>query len=208
MSADLDSLVGSGTAAESSSLSSALGVLTPETFDARLAKKTTTNVPTNPAVSYVAAVSLIEAITNTSRQNSEKCWKSIKRDIQETATNSCGTSCSFRFPGQRGPKSDVIDTTTALQVIMLLPGKTAARFRLKAAVLLVRFLSGDLSLVAEVYGMNKLQAFLQETDPNHPLARIAQTAAAQGLPRDGAPVRDEDPRERRQEGSNRGRESA
>jgi hypothetical protein len=71
--------------------------------------------------------------------------------------------------------TDVIDTTTALQVIMALPGKTAARFRLKASVLLVRFLSGDLTL---------------ENDPGNPLARLAQTAEAQGLLGDGPSLPD------------------
>ena len=174
MSADLDSLVGSGTAAESSSLTNALNALTSQSFELRLANRTTTNVPANPGVSYVAAVSLIQAITNTSRQNSEKHWANVKRE-SELATRGC------KFPGRGQGKTDVIDLTTSMQVIMALPGKTAARFRLKASVLLVRFLSGDLNLIAEVYGMNKLQAYLQEADPTHPLARVAQTAVAQGL---------------------------
>ena len=189
MSADLDSLVGTGTAAESASLASALGALTPQTFDARLAKRTTTRLPINPGVSYVASVSLIQAITNTSRQNAEKHWANIKKD--SGIANSDGSSgCSFRFPGQRGPMTDVIDTTTALQVIMALPGKTAAQFRLKASVLLVRFLCGDLSLVAEIYGARKLQKFLAENDPGNPLARLAQTAEAQGLLGDGPSLPD------------------
>jgi hypothetical protein len=38
---------------------------------------------------------------------------------------------------------------------MLLPGKTAARFRLKAAVLTARFLAGDMALVGEIYAQQR-----------------------------------------------------
>lgn len=53
---------------------------------------------------------------------------------------------TFRFPGQRGGRpSEIIDIPTALQTIMVLPGKTAAQVRVKASVLLTRFLAGDLA---------------------------------------------------------------
>ena len=61
---------------------------------------------------------------------------------------------------------------------MLLPGRAAASVRLKASILLVRFLGGDLSLIAQIYDMNQLQRHLQEHWPEHPLARFGESAAA------------------------------
>ena len=78
------------------------------------------------------------------------------------------------MPGQRGSPSEVVDIPTALQIIMVLPGKTAAKVRVKASVLLTRFLGGDVTLVGEVYGMNELQAYLREHHPEHPLCAFRQ----------------------------------
>ena len=181
MSAGLDAIIGLGSATESASLSDSLQALTPQTFETRLANRTTSSVPENQGVHCVAAVALIQAITGTTQQNANGQWNRIKHDLLNTTSGTCSFTGSFRFPRQRGPLTDVIDTTTALQVIMRLRGKTAERFRLKASVLLVRFLSGDMTLVAEVYGMNKLQSYLKEAHPDHPLALIASTAQAQGL---------------------------
>ena len=81
---------------------------------------------------------------------------------------------SHRFPGQRGRPSEVVDIPSALQIIMLLPGKTAARVRVKASYLLTRFLAGDLRLISEIYGMNELQEVLKENDPTHDLCAFRQ----------------------------------
>ena len=91
-------------------------------------------------------------------------------------------TCSFRFPGQRGLAAEVVDIPTALQIIMLLPGRAAAALRLKASVLLVRFLGGDLSLIAEIYDMNALQEHLREHWPEHPLVRFREAVEAAAVP--------------------------
>jgi hypothetical protein len=57
---------------------------------------------------------------------------------------------------------------------MVLPGRTAANVRVKASVLLTRFLGGDVTLVSEVYGMNELHNYLREHHPEHPLAAFRQ----------------------------------
>jgi hypothetical protein len=83
------------------------------------------------------------------------------------------------MPGQRGGRpSEVVDVPTALQLIMVLPGKTAARVRVKASVLLTRYLAGDLTLVGQVYGMHELQSYLQEHHPEHPLCAFRQSVEA------------------------------
>ena len=86
---------------------------------------------------------------------------------------------THRFPAQRGGRpSEIVDIPTALQIIMVLPGKTAAKVRVKASVLLTRLLAGDLTLVGEVYGMNELQSYLREHHPEHPLCAFRQSVDA------------------------------
>ena len=102
----------------------------------------------------------------------------MKREHAESVNN----IHTFRFPGQRGSATDVVDLPAALQIIMLLPGRAAAKVRLKASVLLVRFLGGDISLVAEIYDMNALQQHLREHWPEHPLARFGEAAGAMPEP--------------------------
>ena len=114
-----------------------------------------------------------------------KCWHSAELLGAWHFVLGCAARCktvsgtdSFRFPGQRGPAAEVVSISTALQIIVLLPRKAAAAVRLKASVLLVRFLGGDLSLIAQIYDMNQLQRHLQEHWPEHPLARFGEAAAA------------------------------
>ena len=59
----------------------------------------------------------------------------------------------------------VTDAEGITQIIMLLPGASAARVRLSAANVVVRYLGGDLSLVREVMQNNRLQDHLE---PEHP----------------------------------------
>ena len=127
---------------------------------------------------HAGAVDVIRATTQASRENAVQQWSKMKAKHPETVS----TTYSFRFPGQRGPATEVVDLPTALQIIMLLPGSAAAAIRLKASVLLVRFLGGDLSLVADVYDMNALQEHLAQHWPEHPLARFAAAPAAGSAP--------------------------
>jgi hypothetical protein len=86
---------------------------------------------------------------------------------------------TIRFPGQRGGRpSEVVDIPSALQIIMMLPGRTAAKVRVKASVLMTRFLAGDLTLVGEVYGMAALQDYLREHNPTHPLCTFREAVIA------------------------------
>ena len=172
--AALDALVGRGSAAESGAFTAALDSLTEQSLAAKLQGRRTDQVAGKLGLWHVGAVRFVEAVTNSSQPNAHQRWAAVKSSHPELITE------SYKFPGRGNRPVDVIDTTTALQVLMLLPGKTAARFRLKAAVLTARFLSGDVTLVAEVFEMNALQTYLREHDPTHPLVRIAQTAEAQG----------------------------
>ena len=67
---------------------------------------------------------------------------------------------------------------TIVEIIFLLPGKTAARIRSEAAKLIVRYVGGDLSLVQEVRQMAHVQKLLGETEPDHPLCLFAAASTA------------------------------
>lgn len=166
--------IGGGTDAESAALQTALAGLA-ETDFARL--RVCYEVPGRPRGPHVSATELIEAIMRTGHSNASHIWSKLKT---EGFLNVSGRHIeTFRFPGQRGGRpSEVIDIPTALQIIMVLPGKTAAQVRVKASVLLTRFLAGDLTLVSEVYGMNELQSYLREHHPEHPLCAFRQAVEA------------------------------
>jgi hypothetical protein len=167
-------LIGGGTDAESTALQTALSGLSNTDFG-RL--RVCYEIPGRPRGPHVSATELIEVVTKTTQTNASHAWTKIKN---EGFLNMNGIHVeTHRIPGQRGGRpSEVVDIPTALQIIMVLPGKTAAKVRVKASVLLTRFLAGDLTLVSEVYGMNELQSYLYEHHPEHPLCAFRQSVEA------------------------------
>ena len=63
-------------------------------------------------------------------------------------------------------------------LINLLPGPKAAAWRLGTADLLVRFLGGDLSLVAEIQRNAKAQEALRVANPQHPARLFGEAVEA------------------------------
>ena len=167
-------MIGQGTDAESAALGTALSAIADGAF-----KKLHVEfvVPGRPCVSHVSATKLIEAVVKTGQANASHMWARLK---EEGFLEAPGRHVvSHRMPGQRGGRaSDFVDVPTALQIIMALPGKTAAKVRVKASVLLTRFLAGDLTLVGEVYGMDELQRYLREHHPEHLLCAVRQSVEA------------------------------
>ena len=148
-----------------------LGCLTEEEF---ANVRVTHSVPGKKGP-HVAALDVITVVTKTTQQNVSHHWNEIKKGRPEV-TNGI---CNFRFPGQGQREVDVVSLPTALQVKMLLPGKAAAAVRLKASVLLVRYLAGDLTLVGELYGMHSLQECLKQHCPEHPLAMFREAVSSE-----------------------------
>lgn len=167
------SLIGRGTDAESAALRTALSGLSDESFS-RL--RVSSSVPGRRGP-HVSATELIECVMQTGQANASRTWAAMKK--YENFNMSIRHVETYRFPGQRGGReSEVVDIPAALRIIMMLPGKTAARVRVKASYLLTRFLAGDVTLVAEIYGMNELQNFLREHEPTHPLCAFRDAVDA------------------------------
>ena len=74
----------------------------------------------------------------------------------------------FRFPGQGQRSTAVACATGIIEIVLLLPGKQAARVRRQAAELLCRYLGGDISLVEEVCVMRGFQDDLAVQSPDDP----------------------------------------
>ena len=82
---------------------------------------------------------------------------------------------NFKFPGQCQRPTPVTDARGAVMIINLLPGSKAASFRAKSTDIIVRFLGGDETLIADIRRNAELQA---NTPPDNPMAIFGQDVAA------------------------------
>ena len=80
----------------------------------------------------------------------------------------------FRFGGRGQRDTPVTDARGAIELLMLLPGKTAATARGCAANVVVRYLGGDVTLVQELMAHRQVQS---ELDPEHPASIFGQSVA-------------------------------
>jgi len=89
------------------------------------------------------------------------------------------------FGGRGGNRESLVpkDLPALIEIIFLLPGRAAAQVRQAAARLFVRFLGGDLSLIAEVERFNHVQSFLRETAPDHPARAFGEAVESCTTPR-------------------------
>lgn len=76
------------------------------------------------------------------------------------------TLCNhLQFPGAGQRPTPVTDARGAVTIINFLPGRKAAQFRAQGADVLVRYLGGDETLVAEIKRNRELQEQLPEDHP-------------------------------------------
>ena len=74
---------------------------------------------------------------------------------------------NFQFEGQGQRPTPVVDAKGLVTLLNLLPGHKAAAFRAKSADIIVRYLGGDQTLIAEINRNAEIQANLPE---DHPMA--------------------------------------
>ena len=84
----------------------------------------------------------------------------------------------FRFPGQGQRSTAVACATGIIEIVLLLPGKQAARVRRQAAELLCRYLGGDLALVDEVCALRGFQEQLAVRAPEDPRRAFGEAVEA------------------------------
>lgn len=92
----------------------------------------------------------------------KKRWQRLRETYPELVTK---TSLK-KFPGRGRHPSPVADAKTLVEIIMLLGGPKAKRFREEGAALIVRYLGGDVRLLDEITDINEAA---QSLPSNHPM---------------------------------------
>ena len=109
----------------------------------------------------VSVYDAIVAVTGQSRHAARAIYARLVSDFPETksevATNldDCRPSRSdasnmYKFDGPRQRETPVTDAKGIVMIVNLLPGKEAANFRVASAAVMVRYLGGDDTLIAEI----------------------------------------------------------
>ena len=115
----------------------------------------------------VSVLDVIGAITDLDSGNASNYYHRLTEQFPEVSR-----LCSlFKFPGRGQRDTPITCARGVVTIVMILPGRAAARVRKQAAQTLVRFLGGDMSMVEELARNHLTQQELDEDDPTHP-ARI------------------------------------
>ena len=122
----------------------------------------------------VSIYDVIQAVTGQSTPR--MIYSRLKEAFPEVVTD----LDNLQFPGAGQRPTPVTDARGIVEIIMLLPGRVAARFRKETASVLVRFLGGDLSLVDELAEIHLAQQNLPE---EHPARLFGQTVESERLKR-------------------------
>ena len=124
----------------------------------------------------ISLFDMIMAVTGKNNNDAGEAFRTVcKRhpEVQEKILN-------FKFPGRGQRDTPVANLATMVEIIMLLPGSTAATVRVEASKLLVRYLGGDLKLVDEVRTLRHVQEQLTTHDPQHPMRAFGEAVEASG----------------------------
>ena len=109
----------------------------------------------------VSVYDVLQLVTGCSSNNCSTVYQRITEAFPEVLTK----ISNFKFSGRGQRDTPVTDAHGIVEILMVMPGKAAARARRSAAEVLVRYLGGDPSLVQEI-ATNKLrQEDLEEDDP-------------------------------------------
>ena len=133
-------------------------------------RKTDENPP------QISVIDVVAAITGQTQSNSAVAFKRLQCDHPEVTAN----SSDFRFKGRGQRDTPVTDVRGIVEIIMLLPGQEAARVRRQAAELLVRYLGGDMRIIAEVCALRGLQEELAAERPDDPRRIFGEAVEASG----------------------------
>ena len=116
----------------------------------------------------VSVYDVIRAVTGCNPHAAANAAQRLKEAYPEVASE----WCHFRFGGRGQRDIPVCEARGAIELIMLLPGRTAAIARQSAASVVVRYLGGDMTLVHEVMANRNMQTQLA---PDHPASIFGQS---------------------------------
>lgn len=93
----------------------------------------------------IYAVDLVMVITEKNRDDAGKCIRNI-----DPADFPLDRFKNISVPGKGGYQTKVVSFKDAINLVMVLPGKQAKKFRMAVVDVLVRYLQGDVSLHEEI----------------------------------------------------------
>ena len=128
-----------------------------------------------------SVIDTIVVITGHSPTNSLHTWQRMSQSFPEVSQS----VTNFKFSGQGQRLTPVADARTMVEIVMVLPGRTAAMHRRTAADILVRYLGGDPSLVEEI-AANRLSQ--EQMDDNEPARLFGQTVESEALSAKKSPL--------------------
>ena len=121
-------------------------------------------------------VSVLDAIALITGHGPTVCSHTLQR-LKEAFPEVGSDLANFKFPGRGQRDTPVIDAQGIVEIIMVLPGRAAARARRAAAEVMVRYLGGDPGLVEEI-AVNRLrQQELEEDDPARLFGQAVESEA-------------------------------
>ena len=123
---------------------------------------------------YVSGIDMVSAVCEKDAKHAAEMIQRIFKNHPEV-TAGCG---HFKFSGQGQRDTPCFDARGCVMLINLLPGPKAAAWRLGTADLLVRFLGGDPSLVAEIQRNGEAQEALRVANPQHPARLFGEAVEA------------------------------
>ena len=124
-------------------------------------------------------VSVTDTIAVITGHNPTVCSHTLQR-IKEAYPEVGQDLSNFRFAGRGQRDTPVADSRGIVEIIMVIPGRAAARVRKAAADVMVRYLGGDPSLVEEV-AANRLRQ--EDMDEDEPARLFGQTVESEALKR-------------------------
>ena len=123
-----------------------------------------------------SVIDTISVITGLSPSNAHNIWHRVQKAFPEVST----IPTDFKFSGRGQRETPVTDARGMVDIIFVLPGRAAAKFRKMAADVMVRYLGGDPTIVEEVAANRLAQGGLDDDDP----ARIfGQTVESEAVKR-------------------------
>ena len=117
----------------------ALGADIRQPLAALLGKEATdiANIRKTDSPPRISVVDVVAAITGMTGANAGHYYERLRDSHPEV----CTICTNYRFPGRGQRNTPVTDARGIVEIIMLLPGRHAARVRRQAAELLVRYLT-------------------------------------------------------------------
>ena len=112
----------------------------PTQLAAPLGRRTVRIRKTSESPPRISVIDVVEAITGQVKSNAGKTLERVKESHPEVYPN----WINFRFPGRGQRETPIVaDVRGIVEIVMLLPGRHAARIRRQAAELLCRCLGGE-----------------------------------------------------------------